>query len=138
MYHMVDFFRSTEIHIDPDVQNRRVNPFTMASAKRFFFQNFAKESFYFEGKVGSIVIRYAEDHLPAHSFAGGRLYAAALDEIGRASERGATPDTVGKIHFRFGGEVTIPMIEVTPEPKWPRPSIVKRQAPGRMWFEELA
>ena len=137
MYHMVDFFRSTEIHIDPDVQNRPVNPFTMQSAKRFFFQNFAKESFYFEGKVGSIVIRYAEDHLPGHSFAGGWLYPVKLDELGRASDLGATPDPAGKIHFRFGGEVTIPMIEVTPEPNWPRPSIVRRQAPGRVWFEEL-
>lgn len=137
MYHLGDFFGTAEVHISPDIQNRRENPFSMESAKRFFLQNFTHESFYFEGEVRAIVIQYGEEQLPAHSFAGGWLYSATLDGIGSSQNRGSTVHPVGRIHLRFGGEVTIPMIEVTPEPNWPRPAIVKRQSPGRVWFEEL-
>jgi len=122
MYTFEDLWR--EVFIDPDIQNQPIYPFTMDCAQRFF-RNFKKERFAFDGpEIKSIFIRRAKEALPRHSFADGRLYPQTLAEIGRLGESALDP--VGDIHFEFGGNATAPYVKVSPEPKWPRPSIVRR------------
>jgi len=125
MYTFGDFLRGRgEIFIDPDIQTQPLFPFTMECAKRFF-ANFKKERFAFDaGEIRSVFIRCGKEALPRHSFADGRLYPQTLDEIGRLGESALDP--VGDIHFEFGGNATAPYVEVSPQPKWPRPSIVRR------------
>ncbi|MEK6410583.1 MAG: HEAT repeat domain-containing protein [Acidobacteriota bacterium] len=124
MYTFGDFLRTGEIFIDPDIQKQPLYPFTMDCAQRFF-SNFKKERFAFEGaEIKSIFIRRGKEALPRHSFAGGRLYPQTLDEIGQLGESALDP--VGEIDFEFGGNATAPYIQVSPQPNWPRPSIVRR------------
>jgi len=124
MYRMENFWRSNDIYIDPDIQTREGNQFTMNCAKRFFVP-FLKEYFAFEGKVGSIRIYDGKEALPRHSYAFGWLYSDTIDEIMR--HRGTWPEhPVGTINFEYGGNAKAPYISVQPEPDWPVPSIVRR------------
>lgn len=123
MYTFGDFLRSSDIYIDPDIQNQPHYPFTMQSAQRFF-TNFKQERFAFEGDIKSIFIRRGKEALPRASFADGGLYPQTLDEIAELGKSALDP--VGDIHFEFGGNATAPYIVVHPQPNWPRPSIVRR------------
>lgn len=138
MYTFGDFWRSRDILIHPDIQNRRQNPFTMEHAKRFF-ANFKRERFAFDqGEIRSIFVRRAEE-TPDHSFGDGHLYSQTLDEIERLGDS-ALDHPIGDIHFKLGNAST-PYIAVHPEPDWPRPSIVRRCVlDGRtgIRFDEIA
>jgi hypothetical protein len=123
MYTFGDFWRSNDIYIDEDIQNQPQYPFTMHCAQRFF-GNFKRERFAFEGEIRSIFIRRGKEALPGASFADGGLYPQTLDEIAQLGQ--SALDAVGEIHFEFGGNATAPYIVVRPEPRWPRPSIVRR------------
>jgi hypothetical protein len=123
MYSLGDFWRSNDIYIDEDIQNQPHYPFTMQSAQRFF-ANFKRERFAFEGEIKSIFIRRGKEALPRASFADGGLYPQTLDEIAALGQ--SALDSVGEIHFEFGGNAIAPYIVVRPQPKWPRPSIVRR------------
>lgn len=123
MYTFGDFLGSSDIFIDPDIQNQPHYPFTMQCASRFF-ANFRDERFAFEGEIRSIFVRHGKEALPRHSFANGRLYPQSLDEISKPGQSALDP--VGEIHFEYGGNASAPYITVRPEPNWPRPSIVRR------------
>lgn len=123
MYTFGDFWRSRDILIHPDIQNRHQNPFTMEHAKQFF-ANFKSERFAFDqGEIRSIFVRLAEA-TPDHSFADGHLYSRTLDEIERLGDS-AFDHPIGDIHFKLGN-ASAPYIAVHPEPDWPRPSIIRR------------
>ena len=122
MHRIRDFFKSSNIQVDKDLE-RAQPPFTTERAMRFF-ANFKKESFAFEGQVGSIRIYEGKEVLPGHSFASGWLYSETIDSI---EQRGDWPrDSLGSIHFEFGDVIRIPYMVVKPEPPWPHPSIVRR------------
>lgn len=123
MYTFEDFLRTNNIYIDSDIQRQRHYPFTMQCAKRFF-DNFLRQRFAFEGEIKSILIGRGKEALPRASFADGKLYPQTLDQLAELSE--SAWHSVGDIHFEFGGNATTPYIVVNPEPKWPRPSIVRR------------
>jgi hypothetical protein len=123
MYTFGDFWRSNDIYIDEDIQNQVQYPFTMQCAKRFF-ANFKRERFAFEGEIRSIFIRRGKEALPRASFADGGLYPQTLDEIAKLCQSALNP--IGEIHFEFGGNATAPYVTISPEPRWPRPSIVRR------------
>lgn len=123
MYTFGDFWRSGDILIQPDIQNRRRNPFTMEQAKQFF-SNFKKERFAFDqGEVRSIFVRRAEV-TPDQSHADGHLYSNTIDEIVQIGDSGLD-HPIGDIHFKLGNSSAL-YIAVHPEPDWPRPSIVRR------------
>ena len=126
MYTFGDFWRANEILIDPDIQRQPHYPFTMECAKRFF-KNFTKERFAFEGDVKSIWVHSGKEALPRHSHADGHLLSKTLDEMAQGDD--PAPERtyrVGGIHFEFSGSAVVPYVTVSPEPKWPRPSIVRR------------
>jgi len=122
MHTFGDFWKSGNIHIDPNIQSQ----FTMQGAKRFF-RNFTAERFAFEGWVKAISIFRGKEALPESSFADGYLLSRTLDEMeqigGPALERASR---LGQIHFKFGGNAALPYLAVEPEPAWPRPSVVRR------------
>jgi hypothetical protein len=123
MYRIADFTRSANIYIESDIQVRELYPFTMECAKRFF-DCFKRESFAFEGKVGSIRIYRGKEALPRHSYAIGWLYSQTIDEM---EKQGKWPDRpIGEIDLELGGNATAPYVSVKPEPNWPVPSIVRR------------
>jgi hypothetical protein len=141
MYTFGDFWRSGEILIDPAIQHQPQYPFTMDCAKRFF-KHFAKERFAFEGEVKSICVSRGKEALPRHSVADGFLLSQTLDEMAQVTDPGEERKyTVGEVHFEFGGNAVVPYLTVSPEPKWPRPSIVRRcvlDGGTGIRFEELS
>jgi hypothetical protein len=138
MYTFGDFWKSRDILIHPDIQNRRQNSFTMEHAKQFF-ANFKRERFAFDqGEIRSIFVRQAGE-ASDHSFADGHLYSQTLDEIVRLGDS-ALDHPIGHINFKLGN-ASAPYIAVHPEPNWPRPSIVRRCVlDGRtgIRFDEIA
>jgi len=109
IYNIINFLRSAEILINPDIQERSLYPFTMQCAKKFF-DNFVNDSFDFDGYVGSIVIYDGKENLPRHSYAAGFLFSQRIDEI---NSLGIFPDPIGSIQFEYGGNTTTPYISVT-------------------------
>jgi hypothetical protein len=136
MYSFGDLLDSGDIYVHPDIERRPEYPFTMKIA-RLFFPNFKDCRFGFEGEIRSVVIRSGKaippeglqpsglrQPWPRHSYAEGQLYAQNLDEI---SKRGLSAATqVGEIHFEYGGNARAAYIQVSPPPRWPSPSIVRR------------
>lgn len=123
MHRIKDFFHTSDIYIDPDIQQRRQYPFTVQCAKRLL-SHFKGESFAFQGHVRSLRIYDGKEVLPRHSYANVWLYSETIDEIQR---RGAWPDkSIGTISFEFEEMMMVPYVAVTPEPNWPHPSIVRR------------
>lgn len=95
----------------------------MQCAKRFF-SHFKKESFAFEGEVRSLRIYDGKEALPRHSYAHGWLYSETVDAI---QQRGRWPEkNVGSLNFEFEELMTVPYMVVSPEPRWPHPSLVRR------------
>ena len=81
--------------------------------------------------------------MPAYSFADGYLLSKTLDEMAQLDDPALEEiSKLGKIHFKFGGNATLPCVAVDPEPKWPRPSILRRcvldlDGRSRVRFDEL-
>jgi hypothetical protein len=136
MYTLRDLWRSRDVYVDPVIERRPEYPFTMEIAK-LFFAIFIDCRFAFEGEIRSIIIRGGKaippigatidrvgETWPRHSYADGEIYPQTLDEISKLGL--SAVKHVGKIHFEFGGSARAPYIQVSPEPKWPGPSIVRR------------
>lgn len=137
MHTFGDFWRSGNIHIDPNIQSQ----FSNQGAKRFF-KDFARERFALEGWAKAISIFRGKEALPGSSFADGYLLSMTLDELEQASPAVERSSRIGQIHFKLGGNATLPYIAVEPEPAWPRPSLVRRcvlEPDGRahIRFEDL-
>lgn len=107
-YKMIDFLKTAEIFVIPEIQNRPVFPFTEQLAIKFF-HNFSTESFQFDGTARFILIMDGKYNLPRHSFASGLLFKENYDEFMYAPNM---PEPVGSIHFEFGGNRTAPYIKV--------------------------
>ena len=104
---MIDFLKTAEIFVIPEIQNRPQFPFTEQLAIKFF-KNFSTESFQFDGTARFILVIDGKYNLPSHSFATGQLFKENYDEFMNAPDM---PTPVGSIHFEFGGNTTTPYIK---------------------------
>lgn len=88
-YRMIDFLKTAEVLISPQIQERSLHPFTMSVAREFF-QVFALESFVWDGRVGSVFVYDAQYNPRGHSYAICWLWPDSLDHV-RAGGRIPTP-----------------------------------------------
>lgn len=107
-YRFADFYKRADLIIDPDLQRRTPNPFTMTVAKRFF-DNFWSATFEFDGPVGFVFVDDGNMALPNRSWASGNLCAEAIADVQRTGEE---PTAVARVFFECGGACTTPIIRV--------------------------
>lgn len=116
-YRIDTFLKTGEIYIDPDIQNRDRNPFTIQHAKTLF-DCFREESFELNGVVRSLYIYDGREDLPRESYAKGFLYAERVDELEEyaSNHNGDLPDHVGNIRLECGGGPARPGVLVRTTP----------------------
>lgn len=109
------FLKTGEIYIDPGIQNRDRNPFTMARAKNLF-ERFRDKMFELNGVASSLFISDGRENLPHESYAKGFLYEQKVDELETYAARhdGDLPDHVATIRLECGGFPIRPGILVRP------------------------
>ena len=115
-YRFAEIYARADLIIDPNIQRRPHNPFTMASAK-LFFDNFRSATFEFDGPVGFIFIDEGDMVLPNRSRASGNLFAETIDEVQKS---GTKPSPVARIRFEYGGDLMTPEVDVEPIRRAPR------------------
>jgi hypothetical protein len=114
-YTIDSFLKKGEIYIDPEIQHRDRQPFTMQRAKTLF-DCFRGETFDLNGVARSVFIYDGKEDLPRQSYAKGSLYAQTVDELESyaAGHDGDLPDHVATIRLECGGAPIRPGILVRP------------------------